>query len=162
MPGGGRQPREGSSEATDQGLKPVITGPGLGSPSEAWLSSIMTHTLLKTSKVMELPCPSGLGSVWGPEASRLEDSASGDNTPTPPTAADCLLHKKLAILRQEAGHYKTIGDQPRATEGRSIQTPQLYTRMYTHAHVNTLNTREPEASKPHTAAQQMTPGKKKG
>lgn len=55
------------------------------------------------------------------------------------------------------GITKQSGDQPRATEGHSVQTPQLYTRMYTHAHRNTLNTHEPDAPGPRTAACTPTP-----
>lgn len=63
----------------------------------------MTHTILKTSKVMEFPPSLDLEGVWGPEAFCLEDRDLDTSTPTPPTAADCLLHKKLAIPRQGRG-----------------------------------------------------------
>lgn len=102
-----RTPR-GCSEAADQGLTPVAPGPGLGPPSEVRLSWSMTHTLLKTNKVMELLSLSKpVGSV-GPRGLSSATVIFGGNTPTPPTAADCLLHKKLPIPRQGAGHYKTV------------------------------------------------------
>lgn len=69
---------------------------------------------------------------------------------TPPTAADCLLHKKLAIPRQGAGHYKTIR-WPTQSYRMIFCRHLLYvhTRMYTHTH---MSTQEPEASKLGTAA----------